>query len=111
MHGRPGRPSPTATAGAERAVLAPVIAGAAAASLGAGLVHAAAAGTHAGADTLVRLFALTAALQVAWAVAAALRSTRPVLAVGLALNGAAFAAWVLSRTTGLPWPAELEAVE
>ena len=100
--------------------VAPVLVIAGAASLGAGLVHAAAAGTHAGADTLVRLFAVTAALQVgwaaglawvAWAALAAVRPVRAVLWIGVLLNGGAAVAWALSRTQGLPWPAELEVVE
>jgi hypothetical protein len=114
MHDR--QPDPTAperlqpTAAATRTVSSTVLV-AAAGSLGAGLVHAAAAGTHAGADTLVRLFAVTAAVQVAWAALAVARASRPVLALGVLLNGAAVVAWALSRTRGLPWPAELEVVE
>lgn len=100
-------PSPTAA----RTSVAPAVLVAAAASVGAGLVHAAAAGTHTGADTVVRLFAITAALQVAWAALAVLRPGRVVIALGVALNGGAALAWALSRTQGLPWPAELEAIE
>jgi len=101
-------PSPSAPAGL---TAAPVVLVAAAASLGAGLVHAAAAGTHAGADTLVRLFAVTAAVQVAWAAVALARPARAVLGLGVLINGGAVVAWALSRTRGLPWPAELEVVE
>jgi hypothetical protein len=101
-------PQPVAPATAS---VSPTILVAAAASLGAGLVHAAAAGTHTGADTLVRLFAVCAALQVAWAALAIARPARSVLTLGLVLNGGAVVAWALSRTRGLPWPAELEEVE
>ena len=101
-------PQPVAPATAS---VSPTILVAAAASLGAGLVHAAAAGTHTGADTLVRLFAVCAALQVAWAAPAIARPARSVLTLGLVLNGGAVVAWALSRTRGLPWPAELEEVE
>lgn len=90
---------------------APVLVGAAAASLGAGLVHAAAAGTHVGADALVRLFAVTAAVQVAAAVLVLLRPGRLVLAGAALLNLGSAAAWAVSRTRGLPWPTELQAVE
>jgi hypothetical protein len=78
------------------------LAGAAAASAGAGLVHAAAAGTHAGHGSLAVLFAVCAVAQVGWAALAALRPSRPAAVAGVALNGAALAAWALSRTTGLP---------
>jgi hypothetical protein len=112
MHDRseapPGEVQPT-TIGATSPALTVIVA--AAASLGAGLVHAAAAGTHSGADSLVRLFAVTAALQVGWAGLAIARASRPVLGIGFVLNGACVVAWALSRTRGLPWPAELEVAE
>jgi hypothetical protein len=75
---------------------------AAAASAAAGLVHAAAAGTHTGDRQLVVLFALTAVAQLAWAAAAIVRPARSVLLAGVLLNGAAAVAWVLSRSFGLP---------
>jgi hypothetical protein len=75
---------------------------AAAASAAAGLVHATAAGTHTGDRQLVILFALTAVAQLVWAAAALLRPVRWVLLTGVALNGAAALAWVLSRSFGLP---------
>ena len=78
------------------------LAGAAAASAGAGLVHAAAAGAHGGDRSLAALFAVCAIAQVGWAALAALRPSRPAAVAGLALNGAALVAWALSRTSGLP---------
>src|SRR5688500_2010681 len=81
---------------------APLLVGAAAASLGAGLVHAAAAGTHVGADAVVRIFAVTAALQVVAAALLLLRPSRLVLAGAVALNVGAAVAWGVSRTRGLP---------
>lgn len=75
---------------------------AAVASAAAGLVHAAAAGTHAGDRALAVLLAVFAVAQVAWAAVAALHASRAVAAAGVALNGVALGAWVASRTTGLP---------
>jgi hypothetical protein len=75
---------------------------AAACSIGAGLVHAAAAGTHGGDLSLVRLFALTAALQGGAGIAVLVSPSRRNLLGGAALNVAALGAWVLSRTAGLP---------
>ncbi len=84
---------------------------AAMASLGAGLVHAAAAGTHSDDRTLVMLFAGAAVAQVAWAWVASNRRTQGVLIAGIAINGACVLAWLLSRTSGLPWPSSLVEVE
>ena len=91
----------------DRSLLA--IAGAA--SIAAGMVHAAAAGSHTGDDTLVKLFAATAAVQVLWGVVALVRPNRPVAFAGFALNTVFVLAWVLSRTTGLPLIDALREVE
>ena len=76
---------------------------AAAASAAAGLVHATAAGTHTGDRQLVVLFAVTAAAQLLWGAVAIVRPSRWVLLAGVALNGAAALAWVLSRSFGVPF--------
>jgi hypothetical protein len=91
----------------DRSLLA--IAGAA--SIAAGMVHAAAAGSHTGDDTLVKLFAATAAIQVLWGVVALVRPNRPVAFAGFGLNTLFVLAWVLSRTTGLPVVDALREVE
>jgi hypothetical protein len=78
-----------------------LLSGAALASAAAGLIHAAAAGSHAGDRTLVLLFAGCAAAQAGWAGLVALRPTRLVAVVGVVVNAAALAAWIGSRTTGL----------
>lgn len=84
---------------------------AAAASAGAGLVHAAAAGSHTGDTALVWCFALTAGAQLAWAATALLHPARLVAVAGIVLNGGAVLAWVASRTVGLAGPlAGVEAV-
>jgi len=85
-----------------------VLIGAAAASMAAALVHAAAAGTHAGADELVTLFAATAAVQAAVAGALAFSPSRVSLLALIGANTVAVIAWALSRTTGLPWPELLD---
>ncbi|HEX2046379.1 MAG TPA: hypothetical protein VHF27_01355 [Acidimicrobiales bacterium] len=71
-------------------------------SAGAGLVHAAAAGSHAGEDTAVLLFALTAVVQVVVGGVAFARPSRPVLVAAALVNLAVVGAWALSRTSGLP---------
>jgi hypothetical protein len=84
---------------------------AAIASAGAGLVHAAAAGSHSSDRTLSLLFAATAAAQLGWAALAVARYARWVAVTGIALNGAAVLAWVASRTVGLPFIESLNAAE
>lgn len=71
-------------------------------TIGAGLVHAAAAGGHAGDGELVLLFAIAAVVQVAAGLAVVLRPERLVLGVAAAANVAAAAAWTASRVSGLP---------
>ena len=75
------------------------------------MVHATAAGNHAGDDTLVRLFALTAAAQAAWGLIALTRPMRAVAWAGVALNAVFVGAWLLSRTVGLPLVDSLRGVE
>lgn len=74
---------------------------AAAGAVGAGLVHAAAAGSHAGDDALVRLFAAVAVVQVMLGLGLLLRSSTRLLVGVVLANGASVGAWVLSRTIGL----------
>ena len=69
----------------------------------AGLIHAAAARSHQGDSILVWMFVLCAIAQVGWAVAAARRPTRTVLALGIALNATAVVFWGLSRSVGIPF--------
>ena len=73
-----------------------------AATLGAGLVHAAAAGTHPGDRELTVLFALTALVQVTLGVVALLRPGRGVLAAATGVNLGALGFWAASRLAGLP---------
>ncbi|MCH9732400.1 MAG: hypothetical protein K0U84_22505 [Actinomycetia bacterium] len=77
---------------------------AAAASLGAALIHVAVLPAHwqewppSGV-----FFALLVVFQFSWAVATAVRRRAAVLAVGIVVNLAAIALWVLSRTAGVPF--------
>jgi hypothetical protein len=75
---------------------------AAALTIGAALVHAAAAGTHSGERSLVWLFALTGAVQGGAGVAILVSPSRRNLLGSVVLNVAALGAWVMSRTAGLP---------
>jgi hypothetical protein len=94
----PGSAGPT-----DRSPVRPGVLGiGAAASAGAALVHAAAAGSHAGHGTLQALFSACAALQLGWAASAVLAPRRAVAAAGVAINAAAVLAWLASRTVG--WP-------
>ena len=86
---------------------------AAALTIGAGLVHAAAAGSHDGDRTMVMLFAACAVAQVLVGVAVAAHEGRAALAWVAVVNLACVGAWAASRTTGVPFVgavAEPEAV-
>jgi hypothetical protein len=74
---------------------------AALASLGAGAIHATAAGAHSEHRSTVVAFAVTAALQIAWGVVALGRSGRLVSLAGAAVNAAALGGWVLAKTSGI----------
>ena len=87
----------------------PAAAIAAAASIAAGLIHAAAAGSHAELATLSMLFSITAVAQIGWGAAVLARPTPPVMVAGLGINLAAFGAWLTSRTVGLSAIEGLEA--
>ena len=84
---------------------------AAIASLGAGAIHATAAGAHADPRSAAIAFAVTAALQIAWGAWALVRSGRLVSLVGVAVNGAALGGWVLAKTTGITFVDGLDAQE
>ena len=76
-------------------------------TVGAGLVHAAASGTHSGDDTLVKLFAATAIVQVVIGALSVFRPSRAVVVAVALVNTALVVGWVASRTTGLPLVASL----
>ena len=90
---------PSAPSDATRGHALSAVAGAL--TVGAGLVHAAAAGGHAGQRTAVVLFSVTAVAQVLVGAAAFMRPSRPALAAAALVNLAVAAAWAVSRTSGL----------
>lgn len=95
--GEGATPSPTA----EKVALPVVLAVAAFASLGAGAIHAAAAGAHGDAQATANAFVLVAVLQIAWGVVALVKPTRLVGVAGVLINGGAVAGWVLAMTAGI----------
>jgi hypothetical protein len=84
------------------ASMPPALVVAAMASAGAGLVHAAAAGSHNTDSTLALLFSLAAAAQFGWAALAVARPVRAMAGAGALLNASMVGAWLVSRTSG--WP-------
>ena len=84
---------------------------AALASIGAGAIHAAAAGVHAENPTLSRLFVLTAAAQILVGLVLLLRRGRLAAVATAVVNAGAVVAWVVTRTTGISWIDGLEQSE
>ncbi|MEO5901686.1 MAG: hypothetical protein ABIR68_16380, partial [Ilumatobacteraceae bacterium] len=76
---------------------------AAAASLGAGAVHAAAAGVHAEHPALARIFVILAVAQLAAGVVALVRPSRLVCLLVAAVDAVAVAGWLLTRVAGISW--------
>ena len=81
------------------------------ASIGAGAIHAAAAGIHAEHPDLSRLFVACAAAQLAVGIVAFARGGRLALAAVALINGGAVVAWVVTRTAGISWIEGLEEAE
>jgi hypothetical protein len=74
---------------------------AAVAALGAGAIHATAAGAHSEHRGAVIAFATTAALQIGWGALALVRAGRLVGLAGAAVNLGALGGWALAKTTGV----------
>lgn len=70
-------------------------------SLGAGAIHATAAGAHAEHKGALWAFVGVALFQIAWGALALLRSGRLVALIGVAGNGAAVAGWVWAKVDGI----------
>jgi hypothetical protein len=96
---RPARPVP----GALRV--------AAIASLGAGAIHATAAGAHSEHRSAVVAFVVTAVAQIAWGALALSRPWRLVALAGAAINAAAIGGWVMAKTSGIGFVTGLEEKE
>ncbi len=73
------------------------------ASLGAGAIHAAAAGIHAEHPTLSRLFVAVAAAQILVGLATLVRGGRAVATATALVNGGAVVAWIVTRVSGISW--------
>jgi hypothetical protein len=84
---------------------------AAIASLGAGAIHATAAGAHGDPRAAATAFAVTAALQIGWGALALVRSGTPVSLAGVAVNAGAIGGWVLAKTSGIGFVDGLDAKE
>lgn len=84
---------------------------AALASLGAGAIHATAAGTHGDQRAAVVAFTVTALLQIGWGALALARRERLLVPAGIAVNGAALTGWVLAKTSGIGFVDGLDAQE
>ena len=81
------------------------------ASIGAGAIHAAAAGVHAEHATLSRLFVAVAVAQILVGLVTLLRGGRAVAVAAALVNGGAVVAWIVTRVSGISWIEGLEQSE
>ena len=81
------------------------------ASLGAGAVHAAAAGAHGDHRAAALVFTALAAAQLLWGGAALVRRDRLVAALGVLVGAGSVAGWALAKTVGVPLVDGLDVVE
>jgi hypothetical protein len=95
----------------EKVALPAVLAASAFASLGAGAIHATAAGAHSEAKAASVTFVIIAVLQIGWGVAALLKPHRLVTLAGVLINGGAAIGWVLAKTSGIGFINGLDEVE
>ncbi|MEY2444575.1 MAG: hypothetical protein QOE00_1155 [Ilumatobacteraceae bacterium] len=80
-------------------------------SIGAGVIHAAAAGVHAEHPQLARLFIVFAVAQVGAGLLALARPNRVMAALLVAVSAAAVIGWLATRVTGISWIDGLEVRE
>ncbi len=81
------------------------------ASLGAGAIHAAAAGSHSEHRQAVLAFVIVAAFQLGWGALALVRFGNLVALAGIAGNGAALGGWLMAKSNGISFVDGLEAPE
>jgi hypothetical protein len=81
------------------------------ASLGAGAIHATAAGAHGEHRATAVAFVSLALLQLAWGAYALVRSNRVVMLAGAAVNAAAVGGWVLAKSSGISFIDGLDEAE
>jgi hypothetical protein len=91
--------------------IAPALAVAAMASIGAGVIHAAAIGVHSEHKQAVVAFTVVAAVQLAWGIGVLLTSNRWVVLAGAAANTACFVGWVMAKTSGISFVDGLDVAE
>ena len=84
---------------------------AAIASLGAGAIHAAAIGAHAGQRQTVVTFLVIAVLQLGWGALALVRRDRWLVLLGAVVNAAAVGGWAMAKTSGISFIDGLEPTE
>ena len=80
-------------------------------SIGAGIIHAAAAGVHAEHPQLARLFIICAIAQIGAGLLAMARPNRLVAGLVVAVNAVAVGGWLATRITGISWIDGLEVRE
>jgi hypothetical protein len=80
-------------------------------SIGAGVIHASAAGVHAEHPQLARLFILIAVAQIGAGLVAMSRPNRLLATLVVAINALAVGGWLATRLTGISWIVGLEVRE
>jgi hypothetical protein len=91
--------------------IAPAIAVAAFASIGAGAIHAAAIGVHSEHREAVITFTLLAIVQIGWGALSLVNSSRALAISGALANAAAVGGFVLAKTSGIWFVAGLDEAE
>ena len=87
---------------AAQPVLFQLLVVAAAGSISAGVIHAAAIAAHSEHRFAVWTFLAVAVVQLSWGVYAVAHPSRRIAALGVVVGVAAFAGWVIAKSTGLP---------
>jgi hypothetical protein len=107
----PDATGPAAGGPSARGPVPGVLKVAALASLGAGAIHATAAGAHSEHRSAVIAFVLIAVAQIGWGAWALGRSGRLVSLSGAAVNAAAIGGWIMAKTSGISFVTGLDTKE